>query len=67
MTTDEFFDSCMREELRAENRHAQRILANHLRHPDPRDPDRIDFEGEELKCPKSNSHSSPSAVVSSTL
>ena len=63
---DDFLDSCTREELRAEDRHARRILANHLRHPDPRDPDRIDFEGEELKCPKSNSHSLPSAVDSST-
>ena len=43
---DDFFDSCMREELRAEDRHVRRILANHLRHPDHRDPDRIDFEEE---------------------
>lgn len=63
---DDFFDSCTREELRAEGRHARCILANHLRHPDPRDPDRIDFEGEEVKCLKSNSHSSPLAVDSST-
>ena len=63
---DDFFDSCMREELRAEDRHVRRILANHLRHPDPRDPDRVDFEEEKLKCLKSNSHSSPSAVDSST-
>jgi len=62
---DDFLDSCMREELRAEDRHVRRILANHLRHPDPRDPDRIDFEGEEPKCPKSNLHSSPSAINSS--
>ena len=43
---DDFFDSCVREELRAEDRRMRRIMANHLRHPDPRDPDRIDFNEE---------------------
>ena len=46
---DDFFDSCVREELLAEDRRMRRIMANHLRHPDPRDPrdpDRIDFDEE---------------------
>lgn len=43
---DDFFDSCVREELLAEDRRMRRIMTNHLRHPDPRDPDRIDFDEE---------------------
>ena len=43
---DDFFDSCVREELLAKDRRMRRIMANHLRHPDPRDPDRIDFDEE---------------------
>jgi len=36
-----------REEALAQKQKQRRIFANHMRHPDPRDPDHIDDDDEE--------------------
>ena len=39
----------VREESIAQQQHARRVLVNHMRHPDPRDPDHIEGEDDELE------------------
>ena len=39
----------VREESIAQQQHARRVLANHMRHPDPRDPDHLEGEDDELE------------------
>ena len=47
MTNDLSDYEWVREEALAQKQKQRRIFANHMRHPDPRDPDHIDDEEED--------------------